>query len=201
LAEVTAVSDDGIRLRARLDQPSPRPGRDVALLAYARPKVLLRCFEHATALGFGRIVVFRCRRVERSHLSSSALEPRVYAERLLRGLEQSRRTHLPEVVLVPRFRQLVEDRLEELCDPSNRFVAHPEGREEAARAAASDAPLSLVIGPEGGLSEHELDELGARGFRAVRAGRQPLRVEPALSYLTGQLRAARQQAGPLVESE
>jgi 16S rRNA (uracil1498-N3)-methyltransferase len=52
-------------------------------------------------------------------------------------------------------------------------------------------PLSLVIGPEGGLIEHELNEFVGRGFRAVHAGREPLRVETALAYLAGQLRAAR----------
>jgi 16S rRNA (uracil1498-N3)-methyltransferase len=55
------------------------------------------------------------------------------------------------------------------------------------------APLSLVIGPEGGLIDYELAELRQHGFRAVRAGRAPLRVETAVAYLTGQLRAARRR--------
>lgn len=191
-AEVMSVEEHGVRLRCHLDQPSPPAGQDVLLLAFARPKVLLRCLEHATALGFGHIVLFRCRRVERSHLSSSALTPDVYGERLRRGLEQSRRTRLPEVTPVLRFRELIEERLAGLATATNRYVADADAPTEAALAEPSAAPLTLAVGPEGGLSDHEISELCHSGFRAVRAGFQPLRVETALSYLAGQLRAARQ---------
>jgi RsmE family RNA methyltransferase len=51
--------------------------------------------------------------------------------------------------------------------------------------------MTLVIGPEGGLIDYELQSFAARGFELVRTGRQPLRVETALAYVSGQLRAAR----------
>jgi RsmE family RNA methyltransferase len=153
--------------------------------------VLQRCLEHATALGFGRIVLFRSRRVEKSHLSSHAIEPQAIDQRLRRGLEQSRRTMRPSVHLVGRFRELVEHELERLVPAQNRFVADADAAEEAALTDPAPGPLSLVIGPEGGLIPYELEELAACGFRLVRAGQQPLRVETALSYLAGQLRAAR----------
>jgi len=193
-AEVVRIEGRTVTLRCSLDQPTPPPGVDLLLLAFARPKVLSRCLEHATALGFGRIVLFRSRRVEKSHLSSHVLEPASIAVHVRRGLEQSRRTHRPEVHLVERFRVLIEQRLEELVPQDNRFVADADAPEEAALAPSSPAPLSLVIGPEGGLLEHELAAFAERGFRAVRAGREPLRVETALAYLSGQLRGARLRA-------
>jgi RsmE family RNA methyltransferase len=182
-------------MRCVFDQPSPPPGQDTLLLGFARPKVLQRCLEHATALGFGKIVLFRSRRVEKSHLSSHALLPAAIEERLRRGLEQSRRTHRPAVHQVQRFRQLVEEQLPLLVPLENRFVADGDAPAEAALASISALPLSLVIGPEGGLIDHELDSFSAHGFALVRAGREPLRVESALSYLTGQLRAARSRSG------
>jgi 16S rRNA U1498 N3-methylase RsmE len=94
------------------------------------------------------------------------------------------------VHLVSRFRELIEQRLDPLVPRHNRFVADADAAEEAALAQISPAPISLVIGPEGGLIPHELEQLSLQGFRLVRAGFQPLRVETALSYLTGQLRAA-----------
>jgi 16S rRNA (uracil1498-N3)-methyltransferase len=194
-AEVVHVEARTVTLRCSLDQPTPPPGGDLLLLAFARPKVLSRCLEHATALGFGRIVLFRSRRVEKSHLSSHALEPASIDAHLRRGLEQSRRTHRPEVHLVERFRVLIEQRLDELVPRDNRFVADADAPEEAALAAGSPGPMSLVIGPEGGLLEHELTAFAEQGFCAVRAGREPLRVETALAYLTGQLRAARLREG------
>jgi RsmE family RNA methyltransferase len=153
--------------------------------------VLLRCLEHATALGFGRIVLFRSRRVERSHLSSHAVDAAVIEGRLRHGLEQSRRTMRPSVLFVPRFRELIEVELPRSVPIENRFVADADAEHEAALARPAAAPLSLVIGPEGGLIPHELEQFAQHGFRPVRAGRQPLRVETALAYLAGQLRAAR----------
>ena len=189
-AEVLAVTGRTVTLRCRCDEPPPPAGTDTLLLAFARPKVLLRCLEHATALGFGRIVLFRSRRVERSHLSSHAVAPSVIDDHLRRGLEQSRRTLRPSVLFVPRFRELIEVELPRSVPPENRFVADADAKDEAALARPSAAPLSLVIGPEGGLIPHELEQFELQGFQLVRAGRQPLRVETALSYLAGQLRAA-----------
>jgi len=193
-AEVVHIAGRTVTLRCSLDQPTPAPGRDLLLLAFARPKVLSRCLEHATALGFGRIILFRSRKVEKSHLSSHALEAVNIDLHLRRGLEQSRRTHRPEVHLVERFRILIEQRLDELVPLAQRFVADADAPEEAALAAVSPAPLSLVVGPEGGLLEHELTAFAEHGFHSVRAGREPLRVETALAYLSGQLHAVRTRA-------
>jgi RsmE family RNA methyltransferase len=188
--EVLALEARSVTLRCRCDEAPPPAGRDTLLLAFARPKVLQRCLEHATALGFGQIVLFRSRRVEKSHLSSHVIDAALIEERIRRGLEQSRRTIRPSVHLVPRFRELIEQRLDLWVPRENRFVADADADEEAALAPISAAPLSLVIGPEGGLIPHELEQFGLQGFRPVRAGAQPLRVETALSYLAGQLRAA-----------
>jgi RsmE family RNA methyltransferase len=190
-AEVLALEGRTVTLRCRCDEPPPPAGSDTLLLAFARPKVLLRCLEHATALGFGRIVLFRSRRVERSHLSSHAVDAVVIESRLRRGLEQSRRTIRPSVLFVPRFRELIEVELPRSVPAENRFVADADAEDEAALSRPTAAPLSLVIGPEGGLIPHELEQFAQHGFRLVRAGHQPLRVETALAYLAGQLRAAR----------
>lgn len=191
MGEVLAIEERSVTLRCRCDDPPPPAGTDTLLLAFARPKVLLRCLEHAAALGFGRVVLFRSRRVEPSHLSSHAITPAVIEERLRRGLEQSRRTMRPSVLLVPRFRQLIEAELPRSVPAENRFVADADADTEAALARPAPMPLSVVIGPEGGLIPHELEQFARHGFALVRAGSQPLRVETALSYLSGQLRAAR----------
>ncbi len=193
-AEVVDIAPATVTLRCRYDDPGPELGSDILLLAFARPKVVLRCLEHATALGFGKIVLFRSRRVEKSHLSSHALTPETLDEHIRRGLEQSRRTFRPSVVFVPRFRQLIEVELERLVPMENRFVADPDTDQEAALAELPAKPLSVVIGPEGGLIDHELEQFSRSGFRLVSAGDAPLRVETAVAYLTGQLRAARSRS-------
>src|SRR5262245_57689716 len=62
--EVAALDGGSVTLRCALTEPPSAAPADTLLLGVARPKVLLRCLEHAAALGFARVVLFRSRRVE-----------------------------------------------------------------------------------------------------------------------------------------
>lgn len=187
-AEVVATGADLVRVRVACGEAAP-PADDVLLLAVPRPKVLLRVLALAAACGFGRIVLFRSWRVDRSHLGSRALDPGVQRAHLLAGLEQARRTRLPRVQCFARFRPFVEDALPVLPLPAHRFCAHP-----AAAAATGElaglhaAAFALALGPEGGLLPYEVDRLAeCGGFLPVRLGAHPLRTEAALAALWGQL--------------
>lgn len=169
-------------------QHAPAPADDVLLLAVPRPKVLLRIYAHAAALGFGRIVLCRTWRVEKSHLQSKALRPDVAREHLLLGLEQAGRTRVPELLFFPRFKPMVEDSLCGLGLPGLRFLGHPAAATTTAQLAPLPrAPFTLAIGPDGGFVPYEVDALAARGFLPVTAGTHALRTETALAVLTGQL--------------
>ena len=128
-------------------------------------------------------------RVERSHLQSRALQPEVARERLLAGLEQAGRTHVPQVLFFPRFLPMVEDHLPALGLPPARFVGHPSAATAtAALPPLKHAPFTLAIGPDGGFLPYEIDVLAAAaGFVPVSTGPFPLRTEVALAVLTGQL--------------
>ena len=186
----------------------PEPGHDVLMLAIARPKVLMRCLEHAAALGFGRIALFRSKRVDKNHLESTSLGLDACRQRLVLGLEQARRTHLPELSLHRYFEPFANEAALELATRSNRFVTDPDAPVALAASAPTPEPFSLVIGPEGGLLDFEIETFERRGFQPVNVGRQPLRVESALSFITGQLMALRQrieskshgEQGPLIAS-
>jgi RsmE family RNA methyltransferase len=137
------------------------------LLAVPRPRVLGRCLEDAAALGFGRVVLFRTRRVEKGWLESHVLAAESTRRHLLLGLEQSRRTRLPVVELFPLFRPFVEDRLAGIATPGQRFLAHLTGAvPTASLALAAGEPFTLAVGPEGGFVEFEVELLRAQGFTA-----------------------------------
>ena len=77
-----------------------------------------------------------------------------------------------------------------------RRVAQARGalvlHESAADALASldlpaDGDLLLVVGPEGGIADDELDELVAAGARAVRLGPEVLRASTAAAVALGAL--------------
>ncbi len=200
-AEVVVSAPDRLELAcsfesgAGLDTP-----QDTLLLAVPRPKVLARCLEHATALGYRRIVLLRTWHVDRSHLASRVLEPSRLRAHLLAGLEQARRTRLPEIQIEPLFKPFVEDRLEALLAAQrHRFVGHPGPATAGADPGLprGEAALALAIGPERGFTTYEVEALRARGFRIASLGQNPLRVETALAALTGRLTGARTgDAGP-----
>jgi 16S rRNA (uracil1498-N3)-methyltransferase len=192
-AEVLRIDADQVVVRAELGEPPPPPTGDVLLLAVPRPKVLLRMLAHAAALGFERIVLFRSWRVERSHLTSRALEPAQQHEQLVLGLEQAGRTRLPTVRFEPLFKPMVEDSLPTLGLPAQRFVAHPTAERPTSRLDLDARPFALALGPDGGFLPYEVDLLGSQGFAAISCGPHPLRTETALAALWGQLDLLRER--------
>jgi RsmE family RNA methyltransferase len=195
LGIVTAVSADRVTLALRFETDTEPSSQDTLLLAVPRPRVLARSLADAAALGFGRVLLFRSWRVDKSHLRSKVLQEAELRKHLIAGLEQACRTRLPDVSLFPLFKPFVEDRLEDLLPAGPRFVAHPVAEQpvHAARIPAGQ-PLTLALGPEGGLIPYEVDAFKARDFMAVSAGQNPLRVETALAVLSGQLQMMRKLA-------
>jgi 16S rRNA (uracil1498-N3)-methyltransferase len=66
--------------------------------------------------------------------------------------------------------------------PARRLVAHTGG--EALSAAGSPGDVALVVGPEGGLTDVEVEQARAAGWRVVGLGPRVLRVETAALTLT-----------------
>jgi RsmE family RNA methyltransferase len=186
-AEVIGIERDATVLRCTLDRPPVDLSDDTLLMAMPRPKVLLRCLEHAAALGFGKIIVFRSKRVVKSHFTSHALDPQQITSHLRAGLEQSRRTRMPSFRVFARFKPFVEDDLDALATQQNRILADADVATPLAEARLIAAPFTLALGPEGGLIPYEIDALRDRGFVTAHAGNHPLRVEAALNFVSGQL--------------
>ena len=138
------------------------------------------------SVGLDRIVLVNAARVEKSYFDSAVLAPEAVRELLILGLEQARDTRLPEVLVRKRFRPFVEDELDSLWPATDRFVAHPAG--QAVRSPRAERAV-VAFGPEGGWVPFEIDLLRARGFAPFTLGPRPLRVEVALPYALGMLRA------------
>jgi RsmE family RNA methyltransferase len=185
-AEVLRAHEDELVLRPSFSEAPPRrPGVDL-LVAIPRPKALRKILAAAASLGVDRIVLVNAARVEKSYFTSKVLEPDAMRELLILGLEQARDTRLPEVLVRERFRPFVEDELDKLWPGTMRLVAHPG---EAAVPARGSQHLILAIGPEGGWVPFEVDLLRSHAFIPFTLGPRPLRVEVAVPYALGTLRA------------
>ncbi|GED21334.1 16S rRNA (uracil(1498)-N(3))-methyltransferase [Halomonas halmophila] len=166
---------------SRLDEAPPAPLGVHLVLALPRPRMLARSLEHATALGVKSLTLLNTRRVEKSYWQSPELDADRIHRHLILGLEQARDTRLPEVRLAKGFRPFVEDYLPGLLGDSRGLVAHPGMPHECPRGV--EEPTTLVVGPEGGFIDWEVEQLLAAGCQGIHLGPRILRVETAVTAL------------------
>ncbi len=182
---VVNVTDDHIRLSVTLTQPPPPPAHITLLLALPRPKTLKRMIITATTFGIKRIYLVNSWRVDKSYWKSPVLDSKKLREYAILGLEQARDTVLPVIEQRRLFKPFVEDELPGLIGNSRCLVAHPYAASDCPRDIAG--PVTLAIGPEGGLIDYEVEKLSECGFRSVTIGSRILRVDAAVPALLSRL--------------
>ncbi|MBV0933024.1 16S rRNA (uracil(1498)-N(3))-methyltransferase [Marinobacterium weihaiense] len=182
---VTAMTDDWIELRIRLNQAPPPPLPLSLVMALPRPKMLKRTLETLATLGVKDLWLINSYRVDKSYWSTPILRPEKTLEHLLLGLEQAGDTRLPRVHLRKRFKPFVEDELPAIARHTRALVAHPY--QAAPCPAPSAAPTTLAIGPEGGFIPYEVEKLQAAGLDPIHLGPRILRVETAVPVLLSRL--------------
>ena len=196
-ATVQSAAGGSVTLCCAFEQELPQRPRVDLLLALPRPKVMRRLWAQISASGVGRIVLTNAERVERDYFDARILTPASYRPLLVEGLQQARDTRLPAVSIHKRFRVLVEDELDALCEAGGlRLVADPSARQSVAAAVAEharDTPVErtlIAIGPEGGWNAFEIALLEAHGFQRVGMGPRTLRTDTACIALLAILHAA-----------
>lgn len=178
-ATVTAIEPGRAKLRVRWEPERTLPPPSPVTLALALPRspTMAKVLQQATAMGVKRFCFFHARRVEKSFWKAQALGPAEVRAHLRLGLEQSLDTRYPRVEFVDRFRPFAEDWLGAEPALGEVLVADPRAAETL--GASKGAPRVLVLGPEGGFVDFELELFASRGFRSVGLGPRILRVETA----------------------
>ncbi|WP_248745368.1 16S rRNA (uracil(1498)-N(3))-methyltransferase [Pseudomonas sp. MWU12-2037] len=184
-AEVLRLDATEAELRVSLDRAPPAKLPLTLILALPRPKMLRRVFQTVATLGVPKVVLVNSYRVEKSFWQTPFLEPAAIREQLILGLEQTRDTVLPEIVIEKRFKPFVEDRLPAISAGTLGLVGHPGDYPACPRGL--DEPVTLAIGPEGGWIPYEIDLLGKAGLQPVQLGERILRVETAVTALLARL--------------
>ena len=161
------------RVTARRSEPAARPALRV-FQAIPKAGKLDLVVQKLTELGVGSIHLFAA---ERSVPKWSSAKGNAHAERLghiaRQAAMQSRRAWLP-LVAPP-----VPPALLDLAAPA--VVLHEAASLRLSDALPSSAPevVSMVVGPEGGLTEEEVSAFGDRGAEPVTLGAMILRTETA----------------------
>ena len=142
--------------------------------------------EKATELGAARIVSLACARSVPSLSGDRADKRQGRWQRVAQAAaQQCRRPQVPQISPPCSFREGLAQcdvglRLlfsEGTAPPLRRILQRPEGTDVP--PATQGAAISLLIGPEGGLTDEECAEAAAAGFRACSLGPNILRAETA----------------------
>lgn len=172
--DVVDVGRDTVTLRvlSRVVEPSPEP-RFVLVQALPKGERGELAVELATEIGVDEVVPWvaaRCVMQWKGERGEKALARWRSAAR--EAAKQSRRAFVPEVVAPHTTRQLV-DRL----GGTTTLILHEAARDPLTSATLpATGTVAIVVGPEGGLTDDEVQQLGGR---SVRLGANVLRTSTA----------------------
>ncbi len=139
--------------------------------------------QKATELGVGEIILLQTERtIVKIKPAEKDLKLERYRRILKEAAEQCKRTKIPMLYRVIDMKQLGD------VDAQVKMIAYEEesGATESfnsiIRSIKDKQKVAIVVGPEGGFSEHEVDMAVAAGYKRVSLGKRILRAETASFY-------------------
>jgi 16S rRNA (uracil1498-N3)-methyltransferase len=152
------------RVRSGINEPSLS-----LTLAQAVPKSMLFewVLEKGTEIGIDRFTPMLC---ERSVNQPSGRKER-WQKKVISAMKQSGRCRCPRVEAVSSFEEVLRT-----VQSEEVYIAHPgEGR----TVKPESRSVLLLVGPEGGFTDQELDLARRKGARFLDLGKRRLRSETA----------------------
>ena len=181
LAQARALSVDRDRITFEIDWIRDEPDADPRLVVVqALPKGDRAdlAVEVLTELGVSEIVPWSASRSVSQWRGADKVGRGVakWQRTALEASKQSRRSRVPKVALLADIDAVAA----RLAASAAAFVLH-EGAEAslADQRLPANGEIVLVVGPEGGLSDAELDRFARAGARPVRLGPEVLRTSTA----------------------
>jgi len=186
---LVSKNTDCLELDVKLDCKPPEALPLSLILALPRPPMLKRILFSAAMLGVKNIIILNFNRVEKSLWNSSSLRAQAISEQLILGLEQAKDTLMPEVIIKKKFKPFVQDELPALIKGKLAFVAHPGSPNTVILSPKGEEskPYTLIIGPEGGIIDYEIELLKTAGCHTIDLGPRILRTESVLPFVVGKL--------------
>ena len=164
-----------VKLGARQDPANESPLQVTLVQAISRGERMDYCLQKATELGVGKIRL----------LTSSRVEVRLSEHRLIKRMahwqtvvqsacEQSGRARVPEVKRPLSLAEWLR-----VSDGQTRLVLDPSAATRLSSCPLKPPSLSIVVGPEGGFSSAEMQQLKEQSVTPVSLGPRVLRTETA----------------------
>jgi 16S rRNA (uracil1498-N3)-methyltransferase len=131
--------------------------------------------QKATELGVSKITPLFTERCE-VKLSGDRLDKKVshWQQVAISACEQCQRNSLPSINAPVKI-----DQWQDNCDASLKLVLHHRTDQSLSDMPPPNGQVALLIGPEGGLSEREIEQAISLGFSPLALGPRVLRTETA----------------------
>ena len=177
-ANVKQLGENVVELEVTLSE-APLPRHPIHLvIALPRPKMLRRVFRSVAEFGVAELHLIHSYRVEKSYWQSPFLDENKIEMALIQGLERAGDTVLPRVYQHKRFKPFVEDVLPDISKDRSLLIAHLGGTQ--ALPTDTTTPTTLLVGPEGGFIDYEVDLAQQVGATTVNLGSRILSVDTAV---------------------
>ncbi|MEM7365885.1 MAG: 16S rRNA (uracil(1498)-N(3))-methyltransferase, partial [Pseudomonadota bacterium] len=178
-ATVVAISKREVLLdlTAFMDDDRESPLQTHLGIGLVRSSAMDESLGHATELGATHITPLQCEYSQLGQRQNTDKRMDRWQQVIISAAEQCGRNQLPELHPITPLETWS-------TEAEYRLVAHPG---VAGPISRSDTPTSiaLAVGPEGGFSAGELEQLTARGFHSIGLGPRILRTPTAaLAMLT-----------------
>lgn len=184
-AVIKKIDISEIIFEFKAEKKAPKKLPITLICAIPRPKFLKRIVRDAVTIGIEKIIFLRTWKVEKTFFDSKVFNMEKLEMYAILGLEQAKDTVMPEIEIREKFKQFIEDELPIISENSVNLIAHPKGNFEVPLKINNSAVI--VIGPEGGFTDYEIDCFEQKGFNCVQMGERILRVETAIPFLVGKL--------------
>ncbi|MFT6069613.1 MAG: RsmE family RNA methyltransferase [Bacteriovoracaceae bacterium] len=179
---ITSLSEEGLTIE--VIKTFPGASYDLNLfVAVSRPPTMKKILEHGTSLGVSTFHFYVSALTEKSFLEAKLFRENLYQEYLALGLSQSKVFFkLPEVVLHKKLPLDVE-----FSKHQKYLLKMQAGTSFTDIPPDLSGPISLVLGPERGLTADENESFISKGFTPIEIGASTLRVEIACFAALAQL--------------
>lgn len=185
-AKVIDFDDRKAVLEVELDSPPPEAAKITLICALPRPQTFHKVLHCAITMGVKEIWFIHSRKVEKSYWQASVLQDEAVDKEIRLALEQCGDTIYPQIRYRQRFKPFVEDELPGIIARADAAIfGHP--RSQLPPEKFSGQKVVLLIGPEGGFSDYEVEKLTEAGVTGVTLGQRVLRTEFAVAALLAKL--------------
>jgi 16S rRNA (uracil1498-N3)-methyltransferase len=157
-------------------------------IAMPKPDRCKEMIERLTELGVCRVVPIIAARTQREPSPSLIGKLR---RAVIESCKQSQRNVLMEVADPMRLQAFLS-KADDVTDTNTddlaaKWVAHPDGEAITSASIQAVDAATLLVGPEGGWTQAEIDEAVSAEYQKISLGKRIYRIETAAVYLASKL--------------